>query len=195
MYKDFFTAPARQSIIKGKVTTKSAKQSLSIDQPKAGPSSPAPKSDPSARGVKFNENVSVKTIEARRNNTAERLALFKRLGMDVSKLPAGATITEEDEDEEVDWDMEKFDDIDGEGVPWPDDEDDGSTESDEGVGEDDDDDDDDDDDGDIESVVGTETIQRLKNDLFDDEDEASDAEGKWHSLGRECPTHYLSILL
>ena len=127
-----------------------------------------PKINGENRTVKFNDSVRVKTIEARKNTLRERLDLFKRLHMGGINLGGSEEDDEDDEfsdEDDVDWDMERFADIDSdEGSMSVDDmeedngeEDPDATESDPDLSSD----------GDAD--VGVETIQRLKNDLFDDE--------------------------
>lgn len=104
----------------------------------------------------------VKTIEARKNTPKERLELFKRLGIRGVTLEGHGDEDEDEEDsdeDDVDWDMERFPDVDGvEDSMEVDSED-----------EEDDDPDATESDPDLDSGAGVEIIQRLKNDLFDDE--------------------------
>ena len=125
-----------------------------------------PKINEENRAVKFNDSVRVKTIEARKNTFRERLDLFKRLHMGGITLGENEEDGEDDEfsgEDDVDWDMERFADIDSdvESMSVDDmDEDDGEEDPD-ATGSD----------PDLysDADVGVETIQRLKNDLFDDE--------------------------
>jgi hypothetical protein len=143
----------------------------------------SPKSREKKRAVTFNDSVRVKTIEARKNTPRERLELFKRLGI---TLEGDGDEDDDDDDDDdnddedgdygddydVDWDMERFPDVD-------------SVEESMSVDSEDEDDDDDDDpdatesdpDLDSDTGVGVETIQRLKNDLFDDEPSESQDSG------------------
>ncbi|KAF8329792.1 Mpp10 protein-domain-containing protein [Cantharellus anzutake] len=160
-YADFFVPP------------RSTKKRGSGDAPSEGTKKK------SARGVKFSEDVRVKTIEARKGKSAKASALFARLeslGGLVEELES-----EEGEGEEMDWDMEEFGDEGedeeiyndfGEGEEGEEEEEEG-----EGGSEDDGEDDYDDygeeeeEDHADETERQTETIQRLKSDLFDDGEE------------------------
>lgn len=201
-YKDFFAPPPRSSA----PTPRSNKRSREISDPEAAnnaaSTSAAKKSKTDSelpkgagekkRGVSFNDSVRVKTIEARKNSAKERLELFKRLGM------RGASVGDNDDDEDeeqdgdedeedVDWDMERFDNVDGVEDSFAVDDDD-EDDYDEEDAEDDQDEDPDatesdpDLDGrDSDTGVGLETIQRLKNDLFDDDEPESGDQGTFNS--------------
>jgi len=126
-----------------------------------------PKISEENRAVKFNDSVRVKTIEARKITLRERLDILKRLHMGGITLGGNEDDGEDGEfgdEDDVDWDMERFADIDSdeESMSVDDmDEDDSeedpdATESDPDLY------------SDADADVGVETIQRLKDDLFDD---------------------------
>jgi hypothetical protein len=133
--------------------------------------------------VTFSGSVRVKTIEPRKSKSKAISKINHKLSLLFSSRNDD---DDDDDDDEVDWDMEKFaDDADGPSKVWggdamEDDEDDEESDEDED-GDDDDEDGAEDNEGDSEdedgsSFHGVETIQRLKDDLFDDnEDEGVDA--------------------
>ncbi|KAF8317444.1 Mpp10 protein [Clavulina sp. PMI_390] len=190
-YKDFFAPPPRPPPSSSKKRPHSDPSSSSSAGPSSSASAKKAKLDstssesstiPKKRGVSFSDNVRVRTIAARKNTAKERLELYRRMGM-AKGIPGevldSATFEEvseeddgeddddgddddDDEGEEVDWDMDRFDDVDGL---------DEDAYLDEDENEDDDDlDSESDPDLDDPSEVGVETIQRLKSDLFDDEE-------------------------
>ncbi len=107
----------------------------------------------------------MKTIEARKGGSARQSAILAKLGI----LGGSLELDEEDEEDEVDWDMEESDDADmtfdemSDGVEEMqiDEEEDGDLTD--------------------EEERGTETIQRLKNDLFEEENDEDEIDPGMHS--------------